>query len=135
MLYLVWALAGLQEEGMSEGAGLLAGLLGLGFSVVMLAFGLLMIASVWKIFTKAGKPGWASIIPIYNLIVMLEITGKPIWWIVLFLIPFVNFVAALLLSLALAEKFGKSTGFGVGLALLSFVFFPMLAFGDARYRG
>jgi hypothetical protein len=135
MLYLVWALAGLQEEGVSEGAGLMAGVLGVAFLAFMCAFTLLLIVSVWKVFTKAGKPGWASIIPIYNLIVMLEITGKPIWWIVLFLIPFVNFVAAILLSLALSEKFGKSTGFGIGLALVSFVFFPILAFGDARYRG
>ena len=97
-------------------------------------FTVLLVVSAWKIFTKAGKPGWASLVPIYNLIVMLEITGKPIWWIVLFLIPFVNFVGAILLSLAMAEKFGKSTGFGIGLAFLPFVFFPILAFGDARYR-
>lgn len=135
MLYLVWALAGLQQEGSSEGVGMVVGLLGMAFTVVALAFTVLMIASAWVIFTKAGKPGWASLIPIYNLIVLLEIVNKPIWWIVLFLIPFVNFVGAILVSLALAEKFGKSTGFGVGLALLPFVFYPMLAFGDARYRG
>jgi hypothetical protein len=134
MLYLVLASAGRQQDGSSEGLGMVAGLLGLGFSVVMLAFTVLMIASVWKIFTKAGKPGWAAIVPIYNLVVLLEIVGKPIWWIILCLIPFVNFVALILLAIALAEKFGKGAGFGVGLAFLPFVFYPMLAFGDARYK-
>jgi uncharacterized membrane protein YoaK (UPF0700 family) len=68
------------------------------------------------------------------MIVMLEVTGKPLWWIVLFFLPIANFIAAILLSIALAEKFGKSTGFGLGLAFLPFIFLPMLAFGDARYK-
>lgn len=135
MANLALALAALQEGGGSEGPGLAGGLLGLGFLLFMGAFVLLMIASVWKVFVKAGKPGWASLIPIYNIIVLLEITGKPIWWIVLFCIPFVNFIAAFLVMIPLAEKFGKGTGFGIGLVFLSFVFFPMLAFGDAHYRG
>ena len=135
MVNLALALVALQDEGGSEGPGLLGGLLGLGFFAFMAAFALLIIASVWKVFTKAGKPGWASLIPIYNMIVLLEITGKPIWWIILFLIPFVNFIAAFLVMIPLAEKFGKGTGFGIGLVFLSFVFFPILAFGDAEYRG
>jgi hypothetical protein len=115
--------------------GLVGGLLGMGFLLGMGAFVLLIIASMWKVFAKAGKPGWASLIPIYNVIVLLEITGKPIWWIILFFIPFVNFIATFLVMIPLAEKFGKGAGFGIGLALLPFVFFPMLAFGDAQYRG
>ena len=95
----------------------------------------LLIASIWKIFTKAGKPGWASIIPIYNIIVLLEIINKPVWWIVLFLVPFVNFVIIIIVYVELAKVFGKSTGFGIGLVLLGVVFFPMLAFGDATYQG
>ncbi len=93
------------------------------------------IAGLWKTFDKAGKPGWAAIVPIYNVIVMLEIAGKPLWWIVLFLIPLVNLVVAILVSIAIAEKFGKSAGFGVGLALLSFIFYPILGFGDAQFVG
>src|SRR5262245_26758047 len=104
MAHLVWALAAAQQD---DAAGMIAGIFGLGFAVFMFAFFVLMIVSVWKVFTKAGKPGWAAIVPIYNIIVMLEIVGKPLWWIVLFLIPLVNFIAGILVSIALAEKFGK----------------------------
>jgi len=135
MLNLVLALAAVQDEGPGSGPGLVGGLLGGGFVLFMGAFTLLMIASVWKVFVKAGKPGWASLIPIYNIVVLLEIVGRPIWWIVLLLIPFVNFIAGIMVTIALAEKFSKGAGFGVGLVILPFVFFPMLAFGDARYRG
>jgi Family of unknown function (DUF5684) len=135
MLNLVWALA-LQEDpgGSSGGGGGVAAGLGIVFSLVMFAFALLMIASMWKIFTKAGEPGWAAIVPIYNLIVLLKITGKPIWWFLLFCLPFVNFIAWIMVAIALAANFGKETGFGIGLALLSPIFVPMLAFGDAQYR-
>ncbi|HBY58981.1 MAG TPA: signal peptidase I [Solibacterales bacterium] len=101
----------------------------------LFAFGIFMIACVWKVFSKAGEPGWAAIVPIYNTIVLLKITGKPLWWILLFLIPLVNLVMVFLVYTSLAKAFGKGTGFGVGLLLLSFIFFPILAFGDARYVG
>ncbi len=104
-------------------------------AVVGLLCAVLIIASFWKLFVKAGKPGWAAIIPIYNVIVMLEIAGKPIWWIILFLIPCVNIIVSLLVLIALAKSFGKSEVFGIGLWLLGFIFFPILAFGDARYVG
>lgn len=84
---------------------------------------------------KAGKPGWAAIIPIYNIIVLLQIADKPLWWIILFLIPLVNLIMAILVSIAVAEKFGKGAGFGVGLALLGLFFYPILGFGDAQYQG
>lgn len=93
----------------------------------------LMIYSMWKIFAKAGKPGWAAIIPIYNLIVLLEIVGKPLWWIILFLIPFVNFVIAIIVYIELAKAFGKGAGFGIGLVFLPFIFFPILGLGEAKY--
>ncbi len=93
------------------------------------------IAGWWKCFTKAGKPGWAAIIPIYNFIVTLEIVGKPIWWILLCFIPCVNFVIYLLVFIDLAKAFGKSPAFGIGLLFLPFIFFPILGFGDARYVG
>ncbi|RLE19537.1 MAG: signal peptidase I [Acidobacteria bacterium] len=95
----------------------------------------LVIAGMWKTFAKAGKPGWACLIPIYNLIVLLEIAGKELWWIILLFIPVVNFVILILVSIAVAEKFGKGAGFGLGLAFLPMFFFPLLGFGDAQYQG
>jgi hypothetical protein len=103
------------------------------FLLIELAIIVLTIAGIWKTFEKAGKPGWAAIVPIYNIIVMLEIVGKPLWWIVLFFIPFVNLVACILVGIAMAGKFGKSAGFGVGLGLLPFIFYPMIGFGDAQF--
>lgn len=103
--------------------------------IIFLGIALVVIAGLWKTFTKAGKPGWAAIVPIYNLIVMLDIAGKPLWWIILFLIPLVNLIIAILVSIAIAEKFGKGAGFGIGLAFLGIIFYPILGFGDATYRG
>ena len=91
--------------------------------------------SLWKIFTKAGEPGWAAIIPIYNFYVMCKIAGKPGWWVILMLIPFVNFIILILVAIGLAHSFGKGSGFGLGLAFLNVIFLPILAFGDARYQG
>jgi len=91
--------------------------------------------SMWKIFTKAGQPGWAAIIPIYNIVVLLQVVKKPVWWILLMLIPLVNFIILILVFVELAKVFGKGAGFGVGLILLGFIFMPMLAFGDAQYQG
>src|SRR3990172_4051958 len=99
------------------------------FFVFVIALVVLMIGSVWKVFTKAGKPGWACIVPIYNVIVLLEIAGKPLWWIILMIIPLVNIVIAILLAIEVAKNFGKTAGFGIGLALLPFIFYPMLAWG------
>ena len=103
--------------------------------LVWLVLVVFFIAVGWKIFTKAGKPGWAAIVPIYNIVVVLEIVNRPIWWIVLTLIPVVNFVVAIILAIDLAKSFGKGTGFGVGLILLGPIFSAILAFGDARYQG
>lgn len=114
----------------SSGAGGVIGLIGL---VLMLAFVVFMIASVWKVFTKAGQPGWTAIIPIYNTFVLLRIIGKPWWWFIGLLIPLVNFVVAILLCVELAKVFGKGIGFAIGLILLPFIFFPILAFGSATY--
>lgn len=108
--------------------------LGMGFMLVWFAVVLLMVASLWKVFVKAGEPGWAAIVPIYNIFVLLKIAGKPAWWIVLMLIPFVNFIVFIIVCIALAERFGKGAGFGVGLGLLGIIFFPILGFGDATYR-
>lgn len=101
-----------------------------------LAYVILMYASIWKVFVKAGKPGWAAIIPIYNTIVLLEIVGKPVWWILLMLfVPFGGLIWGIWAINLLSLSFGKDTGFTLGLLLLGFIFFPILGFGSAQYIG
>lgn len=92
-----------------------------------------MIAGMWKVFTKAGQPGWACLIPIYNVIVLLRIARKPGWWFFLLLIPLVDIYFLFVISIEIARNFGQGTGFGIGLVLLSFIFYPILGFGSARY--
>jgi len=103
--------------------------------LIQLAIAVVVIASLWKVFVKAGKPGWAAIIPIYYVIVLLEICGRPIWWVLLLLIPCVNIVVAVFVMIDLAKSFGKDALFGIGLWLLGFIFFPILGFGSSQYRG
>ena len=90
---------------------------------------------MWRVFDKAGKPGWAAIVPIYNVIVMLEIAGRPIWWVALMFIPVVNIIVALVVAIDLAKAFGKSAVFGLGLFFLGIIFYPILAFGGDTYAG
>lgn len=116
-------------------------------SLVGLVLLVIVLVSMWKLFTKAGKPGWAALVPIYNLIVFAEVVGRPAWMpltvvvvsSLLSLIPFVGLLIILAASAFLAndlsKSFGKSTGFTVGLVLLPIVFYPMLAFGSAKYVG
>ncbi len=106
-----------------------------GIVIVYLAIILLYIIGMWKIFTKAGKPGWAAIIPIYNIIVLLEVVDKPLWWFILWLIPFVNVVIYIIVNIELAKKFGQGGGFTAGLILLPIIFYPILGFGGAKYTG
>jgi hypothetical protein len=103
--------------------------------IVLIDLGIaaLVIASLWRVFTKAGRQGWAAIVPIYNLIILLEITKQPLWMAFLFFIPVGNIVAIILVDIELAARFGKSSGFAVGLILLPVVFLPILAFSDANY--
>jgi len=89
----------------------------------------------WRIFVKAGKPGWAAIIPFYNILVELEIVGRPWWWLLLMFVPIVNVVITVIVQLDLAKVFGRGTGFGLGLIFLPFIFIPILAFGSDRYLG
>ena len=105
------------------------------FWIFWLAFTILMIAACWKIFTKASQPGWAAIIPIYNWYIFCKIVGRPGWWVILLLIPFVNFIIGIILCIDLAKSFGKGVGFGIGLILLGIIFFPILGFGSAQYQG
>jgi len=105
------------------------------FIVFSMIFSLLLIASLWKIFEKAGKPAWASLIPIYNIVILVEIIGKPTIWILWLIMPCVNFVFGIWATNLLAKSFGKTEGFTVGLIILPIVFYPILGFGGARYLG
>jgi uncharacterized membrane protein YhaH (DUF805 family) len=106
---------------------------GLVVLAVPLLFAVLFIAGVWKMFAKAGQPGWAAIIPIYNLYVLTQVAGKAWWWLLLCFIPIVGCIAYIILCLGVANNFGKGAGFAVGLIFLGFIFFPILGFGDAVY--
>ena len=104
------------------------------FELIVLAIVIVSIVTMWKVFTKAGQPGWAWLIPFYNTFVLVKIAGREWWWFLLCFIPVVNLVIFFILSLDVAKKFGKSAAFGVGLFFLGFIFYPILAFGDAQYE-
>ena len=103
--------------------------------VLSVAVGLFILIAQRKIYSKGNKPGWACLIPIYNIIALLEIVGKPWWWLLLFLIPGVNIIFMIWMMNLLSLSFGKSEGFTIGLILLPFIFYPILGFGDAKYQG
>ena len=102
--------------------------------IVPLAIVVVVIAGLWKTFVKAGQPGWGALIPFYNFVLLLEIAGKPIWWLILMFIPLVNLVVTIIVSIEVAKNFGKDAGFGLGLAFLGFIFYPILGFGSAQYQ-
>ena len=107
--------------------------------VIVPIYGVILIVLIvanWKLFAKAGQPGWASIIPIYNLVILLQIVGRPTWWIAAILFcPPVGLVFSVIMMVDLAKSFGKGGGFAAGLILLGFIFFPILAFGSSQYQG
>jgi len=118
----------------SGGLGILAGI-GATFIVIILVINIITIAGMWKTFEKAGKPGWAAIIPIYNIYIMIEIVGKPSIWLLWCILPCVNIIFSIWLINLMSKSFGKDEGFTVGLLLLSFIFWPVLGFGSAKYLG
>jgi len=103
------------------------------FLIVFSILAIIQIIALWKLFVKAGKPGWACIVPIYNIIIMLEIARKPSWWFFLLLIPFVNIYFAIVMLNSIVKNFGKDSSFTVGVILLPYIFIPILGFGSARY--
>ncbi len=107
--------------------------------VVFAIVGILSIVAMWKVFVKAGKPGWASIIPIYNMVVLFQIIGLSPWLLLLYIVPLVNYIAIFVISIIqasrLAKAFGKGTGFAVGLYFLNPIFMLILGFGDSNYVG
>lgn len=108
------------------------GVVGLALYVLIIGF---FIAVGWKIYQKAEKPGWVVLIPIYNLYVLMKVVGRPAWWLVLFLIPVVNLVVAIVVNIDLAKSFGKDWLYGLGITFVGVIFLPMLAFGSATYEG
>jgi len=108
---------------------------GLIIMLIYLAIIVLVIAGMWKMFIKAGQPGWGALIPIYNLYLILKITGRPGWWLILYFIPIANLIATIIVANDLAKSFGKGIGFAVGLFFLGFIFIPILGFGSAEYQG
>lgn len=107
---------------------------GMGVLIIQLILIVFYVACSWKIYVKAGQPGWACLIPIYNIVVFLKIINRPIWWLILIFIPFVNFVVAIIMAMDMAVAFGKSKGWGIGMLIfLSFIGYPILAFGSSQY--
>ncbi len=113
---------------MNEGAA--AGIL-----LAQLVMMIIAIAGVWKVFTKAGEPGWAAIVPFFNFYVMLKIAGKPGWWLLLIFVPLVNIVIIIMTLHGISKSFGKGVGFTLGLLFLGMIFYPILGFGSAQYQG
>ncbi len=121
----------LQDDGGRIASGLFVVLV-----LLALAIAVIFIGGMWKTYTKAGKPGWAVLVPFYNLYVMLQIAGKPGWWLALYFIPFVNIVITIMVAIGLARAFGRSTAFGVVmLFFLAGIGYLILGYGDSRYVG
>jgi hypothetical protein len=94
-----------------------------------------IIIAHWRVYEKAGQPGWACIIPIYNIYIMTKIVGKPSWWVLMMFIPGINIVFIIWLTNMISKSFGKDEGFTIGLLLLGIIFWPILGYGDAVYLG
>lgn len=114
----------------SAAAGGAGGAIGGLFGLIV---GLLLVISMWKVFAKAGQPGWAAIVPIYNYIVWCKIVGRPAWWVLLLLLCAPIF--GIILCIDMAKSFGKGVGFALGMVFLLPVFWPILGFGSATYQG
>lgn len=105
------------------------------FLIIWLALIVALVAGAWKTFTKANQPGWAAIIPIYNLYIMLKIGDNEWWWLLIILfVPIVNLYGLYKMFKGVAEAFGQGIGFALGLWFLAFIFFPLLGFGDYTYQ-
>lgn len=120
------------EDSLSSGLFAGVGLIG---CLIYLAILVLTVAGLWKMFEKAGKPGWAAIVPIYNIVVIIEIIGKPLWWILLWLIPCVNIVIGIWGMNLLMKSFGKDSLYTVLALFFPFIIFPVIGFGNDPYLG
>jgi hypothetical protein len=117
----------------AQSAGFMAFLVTYWISI--LVYAVIVIVGLWKTFSKAGKPGWAALIPFYNIYTLLKIVGKPGWWLILYLIPIVNIIISIIVALRLAKAFGKSDVFGIFLLwLFAPIGYLILGFGSAKYN-
>jgi Family of unknown function (DUF5684) len=124
----------LQQD--SAAGGIMAALFGSTMLMVILAMVAVVVIGGWKVFVKAGQPGWAILVPIYNAYILLQIAGRPGWWLLLYFIPVVNIAIAVIVAMDIAKAFGQSPVFGVVLLfLLSGIGYLILGFGSARYIG
>jgi hypothetical protein len=114
--------------------GIGSSIAGLFMLLVELAILVVVFAGFWKMFVKAGQPGWGVLIPFYNLYLMLKVAGRPGWWFILLIIPVVGFVVGIVVAIDIARNFGKGIGFALGLIFLGVIFYPILGFGNARYQ-
>lgn len=105
------------------------------YVLIMLALMVVTLVGLWKVFTKAGKPGWAAIVPFYNLYCLFEMSFGNGWLFLLTFVPCVNIVIQIMMNFKLAKSFGKGVGFGFGLLFFNFIFMMILGFGDAEYVG
>jgi hypothetical protein len=110
-------------------------ILGIFIWLLSMAIATFFMVCMWKIFVKAGKPGWAALIQFYNTLNILEFLGRPWWWLLLMLIPLANLVISIIIVFDYAKSFGKSTGFGFGLLFLTIIFIPIMAFDSSKYIG
>lgn len=136
---LLGVIAGFDTDGTdttldSGDAGLAAGAAIVFLLVYIAVFIAVSALMYWGLFEKAGEPGWASLVPFYNLWILVKISGKEGFWFILFLVPCLNIVALIVISLAIAERFGKEPIYALGLIVLPIVFFPILGFGSAQYQ-
>ncbi len=132
---MIWLLRMAQQTGGTEDESIVALIILLLIFLLSFGFGIAWIVALWKIFAKVGQPGWAALIPIYNMVVFLKVVQRPLWWVVLFFIPVVQFIIPLILCFDLSRVFGKGGLFGLGLVLFNPIFTMILGFGSAEYVG
>lgn len=108
---------------------------GAGYIIFSLAFAVFMVVVMWKVFEKAGYPGIGAIIPIYNVYVEVKMAGFSGIAMLWFLVPFANIIFGIMLIFRIAERFGKSGLFALGMLIFSPIFWAILAFDDSTYQG
>ena len=139
-MLLATTLAQVSRNDAAVATGILAILAG--FAVILFAIYIICVIGLWKVFAKAGQPGWAALIPIYNIIVLLRIAGLPWYWVFapfVAIIPILGWIAYLVWIVwvhhRISTRFGQGVGFTIGLTLLGPIFWLILGFGDSKYLG
>ena len=126
MNHLLSLVAQAEQVGDAVGSVILSG--------IYMAILVVILPGIWKVFTKAGQPGWGTLIPIYNLYLLCKIAGRPGWMVIFFFIPVLNMIFPTIICIDLARNFGKSCDFTAGMVFLPFVFIPILGFGSSSYQ-